>query len=702
MIANHKGEIPVVVLLLPFLLGIIAGLNWFARADIVWLIFVFTLLSAVFLLLNFNYSRFRLYKTRWLGGVLITIILFVFGWLLVINNNELNRKDHFSKISSQYLLVKINKEPVLKNGLLRFTADVKDGIDGTNKTPTSGTLLIAIKDTAARRLYYGDELIIPAKYNAIEPPFIPAEFNYKKYLANQNIFYQAYLYPKQFVLVKSNTGNPLKAYSLRLRQRLVEKLKQNIRDTNAVAVASTMILGYKADLSSDVLQAYSKTGTVYVLSVSGANVAIVYALLAFILSFLNRYKHGKVIKAFVIVLLIWYYAMLTGFSPAVCRAAVMISMVITGKTFSRYINTLNILAISAFVLLLYDPFFVNDVGFQISYLAVSGLIIFQPIVYKLFKFKNKWADKLWTLCSVSIAAQVITFPISAFYFHQFPVYFLVSNLFVIIPSAIIMYSGVIYLLLPQIPFLSKSIAYILEKTILLMNKGLAFIEHTPYAAISRMWITVPEYLLLYVIIISLFCFGYYKKLWLVKVSLISALLFSVIFSIKNIMLIRQDNIAWLNLKKHKTIVFKKGSSAIVLSDLNQPDKNYQYAIQPYLDSCQINDVTLIHMDQDVQTSWFVKKYNYIQFLNSKIFIADRPLQAEKQKNKLVVDYIYLANSKSYKKNGLFENFDCRSVILDAGISDKEVDRFKVLADSANTNYYTLKRNNSLISVSYQQ
>jgi len=699
MIANHKGEIPVVVLLLPFLLGIIAGLNWFARADIVWLIFVFTLLSAVFLLLNFNYSRFKLYKNRWLGGVLITIILFVFGWLLVINNNELNRKDHFSKISSQYLLIKINKEPVLKNGLLRFTADVKDGIDGTNKTPTSGTLLIAIKDTAARKLYYGDELIIPAKYNAIEPPFIPAEFNYKKYLANQNVFYEAYLYPKQFVLVNSNVGSPLIAYSLHLRQRLIEKLKQNMRDTDAIAVASALILGYKADLSNDVLQAYSKTGTVHVLSVSGANVAIVYALLAFIFSFLNRYKRGKVIKAFVIVLLIWYYAMLTGFSPAVCRAAVMVSMVITGKTFSRYINTLNILAISAFVLLIYDPFFVNDVGFQLSYIAVSGLIIFQPIVYKLFKFKNKWADKLWALCSVSIAAQVITFPLSAFYFHQFPVYFLVSNLFIIIPSAVIMYSGVIYLLLPQIPFLSKTLAFILEKTIILMNKSLAIVEHTPYASINKIWITTPEYLLLYVIIITLFCFLYYKKSWLLQFSLMATVLFFLIFSINYIMLIRKENITWLNLKKHKGIIFKQGNAAVVLSDLKATDKIYQYAIQPYLDSCQINNTRVIEMNEDIHIAWFIKKYNYIQFLNKKIFIADRPLLNQKQTNKLLVDYVYLSEDQKNTLEELNSNFKYNLLLVDAGFTDRKLNAIKHQADSINIDYKILKRNNSIISVS---
>src|ERR1700761_3992470 len=156
MLANHKGEIPVFALLLPFLLGIGLGLNLFAGANTIWLLFVLICLSFTFIILNLAYSKFNLHKTRWLGGILITVILFLVGWISVINYNELNNKNHFSKTKAQYLVVKINNEPVLKNGLLRFTANVEEGITNKKTTQVSGTLLIAIKDSAAKNLYYGD------------------------------------------------------------------------------------------------------------------------------------------------------------------------------------------------------------------------------------------------------------------------------------------------------------------------------------------------------------------------------------------------------------------------------------------------------------------------------------------------------------------------------------------------------------------
>ncbi len=698
MLANHKGEIPVVILLLPFLFGIALGLNLLASTNPTLPTIIFIILCLAFIALNLNYNALKLYKSRWLGGCLVTVVLILFGLINTIRYNELNNNDHFSKTRAQYFVVKISNEPNIKNGLVRFTADVFETVSNGKRSATSGTLLIATKDTNAVKLYYGDELLIPAKYNPLDPPFNPAEFNYKKYLANQNIWYQAFLFPKQFVVLAANKGNPVIAYSLRLRQRLVEKLKRNMRDTDAVSVASTLILGYKADLSNDVLQAYSKTGTVHVLSVSGAHVAIIYILLALVLGFLDRFRYGKLIKAITIITIIWYYSLLSGFSPAVCRAAVMISMVIIGKTFRRYINTLNILAISAFLLLVYDPFFITDVGFQLSYLAVFGLIVLQPVVYEWFKLKNKWADKLWSLCSVSIAAQVITFPLSAFYFHQFPVYFLLSNLFIIIPTAVIMYSGIVFLLLPQIPVISASIAFVLEKSIILMNKGLAFIEHAPYASIGGIWLTTSEYILLFIIILSAFYFLYDKKAWLLKISAVCTLLFCVSVSVKNIRLAQSNQIAWLNLKKHPGTIFRHGHQAIVVTDIVATDKTYQYSIQPYLDSCQVSGVKMIGLDQPIKTHWLAKQNNLIQFMDTKIFIFDgtyyNPLAG-----KLVTDYMYITGNPASGLSRVNNYVDYRMLVIDGSNSNHLLYQAESQANIKKANYKILKRNNSLISVS---
>ncbi len=699
MIAAHKGEIPFIVLLLPFLAGI--GLSIYFPSVPFALVLEIALysLAFAFILLNLVYKRLNLYKIKWLGGILIHSILLLLGWVSVIHYDELNDQTHFSKKQANYLLVKISNEPKLTGELLRFTATVEANVLNSKRIPSNGNLLITIKDSTAKSLYYGDELLIPSSYHEVEPPFNPAEFNYKKYLANQNIHYQEFLYPHQFYVLNRNAGNSVIAYSLRLRQRLVEKFKKRMHSPEAIAVASTLILGYKADLSNDVLQAYSKTGTIHVLSVSGAHVAILFILLGFALSFLDRFKYGRLIKAVLIIFIIWYYSLLTGFSPAVCRAAVMISMVIIGKTYSRHISTLNILAISAFFLLLYDPLFITDVGFQLSYLAVFGLIVLQPVVYNWVDIENKWADKLWALCSVSIAAQVITFPLSAFYFHQFPVYFLISNLFIIIPTAVIMYAGMAYLLFPDIPFISSSLGWILEKSILLMNKVLALIEHAPYSGVSKIWITSPVYLLLYAVIISLFYFLYEKKLALLKLSLCCLLVVVCFISFKRWDNLSSDNIAFLNLKKYTGIIFRSGDEAVVLSDLSDSDKTYRYSVQPYLDSCQVSGVHTITLTADLELPFLLKKTHLVQFGNKKLLIFDKQLQGAELTKKLKLDYLYISDNPSVDIDFLNKYYDYGLLIIGDNNSNSLVASLQSQANSLHINYKILPRNKSVILLS---
>ena len=696
MIAGHKGEIPFLVLLLPFLAGIGLAIYSPSFSPVATLSFTFYILAVLFTGLNLAYKQLNLYKFKWFGGMLIHGILFVLGWLVTLNYNELSSKEHFARKKSDYLLVKVNNEPVVKNGILRLTASVDYSVLNRKRIPASGNLLIAIKDSAAKSLYYGDELLIPANYSPVELPYNPAEFNYKQYLANQNIHYQEFLYAGQYYLLSRNNGNSLIAFSLRLRQQLVEKFKQHMHSPEAIAVASTLILGYKADLSNDVLQAYSKTGTIHVLSVSGAHVAILLVMLNFALSFLNKFKYGKTIKAILIISIIWYYSLLTGFSPAVCRAAVMISMIIIGKTYSRYINTLNILAISAFFLLLYNPYFIADVGFQLSYLAVFGLVVLQPVVYNWMDIKNKWADKLWALCSVSLAAQVITFPLSAFYFHQFPVYFLVSNLFIVIPSAIIMYSGIAYLLLPDIPYVSSALAWALEKSILLMNNVLAAIEHFPYSGINKIWITTTEYLLLYAIIISVFYFFYERKVWLLQLCLVCTLLFACSIGFKRWNHSRSNHIAFLSLRKHAGIVFKTGNKAVILTDLSDTDKTYHYSVQPYLDSCQVNEIHRLPLNSNAYLSFFLKKNNLIQFQDKKILLFDGLLQGATLSQKLNVDYLYITGDPLANLNFISKYYNFGLLIMDNTNSNQLIASIQHQGMSQHTNFYVLQRNKSMV------
>lgn len=691
MIATHKGEVPFAVYILPLITGIVWALYLPAPSPTT-LFLAFGIILVTFIALNIFYSHLKIYQKRWTGGILIHALLLLSGIILVAKNDVRNKADYFAKHPADWLLVSISNEPVQKGDYLHFTAETELALRDPNRTVVSGPLILTVRADSLHHFAYGDQLLIPGKTAAIDPPFNPGEFNYKQYLAHQQIYYQEFLTAGQCRVIKTETGNPLIAASLKLRQQLVNKFKTGLHNPEAIAVASTLILGYKADLSQDVLNAYADTGTIHVLSVSGAHVAIIFVFLNFGLGFLNRYRYGRYFKTFISILMIWVYAMLTGFSPAVCRAAVMISMVITGNTFSRYINTLNILALSAFILLLYNPLLITDVGFQLSYLAVFGLVVFKPLISNWFEFKHRWANKVWYLISASIAAQLITFPLSGYYFHQFPVYFLISNLFIIIPSEIIMLVGIAYLLLPSIPLLSPLLAYALEQSIILMNKGLALIEHAPYSSFKQVWLSIPDCLLIFVAIMLFFGFVHNKKSVLLRLSLICVLLACLDVTYNKIKLFRNDSITFLNLRKHTGILLKKGDEAVLITDVKPADKTYVYSIKPCLDSNRISNLHCINPDSDVQTNWFCKRANLVQFKTSQLVLINKYSAVYPENIK--ADYLFITGNAKVSSADL-KTYEPATIITNADNGRLDTEKLKHQAASLHLNFFSLRSNKAL-------
>ena len=691
-------ENPFLLLLMPFLAGIFLGVVFPFSGWILFLTSSIYVIALVFTLLNFSYAKWKIYRKPWTGGALIHIFLLLSGILFTENNKEVNQQNHFSKQKADALLVRIVQEPKQTNHIVRFNTSVTHTVFNGKISVSSGSLLAALNLDSMQKnnLYYGDELLIRNQYKPVDAPFNPAEFNYKNWLQHQNIYFQTFINPNQYQRIASNRGNFLIAYALKVRKNLVLKFQEYLHEPDAIALASTLILGYRADLSQDVLQSYSKTGTMHVLSVSGMHVALVYIIIDLLLRFLNRKKSGVLLKALISVLLIWIYALISGFSPAVCRAAVMISFVIIGKTCNRHISMLNILLVSAFMLLLYNPFYLTDVGFQLSYLAVFGLIILQPIIENWFDFKYLFARKLWSLISVSLAAQLITFPVSVFYFHQFPVYFLVSNLFIVLPSMLIMYIGIAFLAFSNIDPVARLLAFLLEKTILLMNKGLAGIENIPFGNWNKLWISVPEYLLLYAIIGCSFAWLVYRKPALLKAGAVFILLFLAGFSYKRFSAANQDEIIFLNLRKNSGMVFKKGNEAIVITDLKTTDKTFQYSVQPYLDSCKSTNIRLVHPEQNFRNAVFIKQNNLIQFENRLIFVADKQFENKVFMQKVKVDEVYVTDNPKLDLYQISRNLIFEQLIIDSRNSDYLIKKLYGEAVLDGRKIKILKRNKALV------
>jgi competence protein ComEC len=232
-----------------------------------------------------------------------------------------------------------------------------------------------------------------------------------------------------------------------------------------------------------------------------------------------------------------------------------------------------------------------------------------------------------------------------------------------------------------------------------MNKALTLIEYAPFASIGKIWFTTAEYLLLYVLIISIFCFIYYKRSWLLKLSLACLLLLSISISFKRYNSDTTRSLAFLNLRKNTGMVFKSGNSAIVVSNLADTDKSYTYSVQPYLDSNKVSNTILLGLDQNISIPYLKKRGNLIQFYNKRILILDGGMANIQLPQKLKADYLYVTQNPHISLHQINKNYDYQTLVIDGSNSTQSITRLETEARLMHVNYRVIKRNISLVALS---
>ncbi|MCZ4222729.1 ComEC/Rec2 family competence protein [Pedobacter rhodius] len=684
-----KAEYIFARILLPFLMGI-ALLYFFQNEQAILILAIASAATFFFILIvNINYKKLNAYKFKGITGILIFLFFFVFGGLLCLLKSEKLRSDYFATKNYTCLKIWVNDEPEHTSGILRFKARVVSGYENSKQIKLSGQLLVALKVDSLNPIHlrYGDEVIVSARYAEVEPPYNPAEFDFKYWLAGQNIYKQTFIDQNHVLKTNRNIGNPVIKFALLLREKQITKYRQLIKNDEAFAVASTLILGYRSDLTRETLAAYSKTGTIHALSVSGSHVAIIFFILDFILTLLDKKQSLKIFKFILICCLIWAYSLITGLSPSVVRSAIMITIFITAKTFARNKNAYNTLAFAAFCQLVYNPFSIWDVGFQLSYVSVFGLIYLQPKIYKWIYIKHKLLNKVWELIALSLAAQLVTFPLCIYYFHRFPVYFLIGNLFISIPLILIIILGIGVL----IPVFDR-LAPIFEWIIVFTNSVLKWIADLPYSTYSSIWINLPELILLSVALgFCVYALVKYNKK-LLSIALMLYIIYASIAIYDNWIAVHQKKIIFFTLRKNYAAAFISGTEAVLLTDLIIDDKNYQFFVKPALEQAQISKIKYISLKQDVIMPHFVKKRHQIVFNDYNILIIDDKLNYKKLTGKGKFSTLWLTGNTKFKVEHLSGKIDYKTILIDGTNKDYKIAIFKNFAENNKVEYYVLKKN----------
>lgn len=456
-------------------------------------------------------------------SLLIGATLFCIGFFLSHQADETERSDHFSQQKAEYLHLRLT-DIQAKSRSTQVKAAVIGIIHQGTEQASCGNILIYLPKDSSLVLRYGEEILIPARYKEVEGPRNPGEFHFKRYLFYQHIQQQAFVRLKDWHPLSHFSGNPVTAFALDIREQLLQVFKEQLPHADRAALLSALLLGYRAELDKELVQAFSDTGTTHVLSVSGLHVGIIYGVLNYLLSFLLRFRYGKIVRGLLIMMLVCLYALISGLSPCVCRAALMISLVVIGQWQKHPVHVYNTMAASAFFLLVYEPYLITDVGFQLSYLALWGIVWLQPLIHNWIHCPNKWLDKLWLLSSVSIAAQTLTLPLSWYYFQQFPVYFIPANWLIIPCSTLILYGGLLVLICSPFPAAAGFFAWLTDELIGWMNQGTLWMQNLPGSVWYSGSVLLGELALISCFIALVITYGLRPKA-VYLLSLLSLLLF---------------------------------------------------------------------------------------------------------------------------------------------------------------------------------
>ena len=606
-------------------------------------------------------------------------------------NGDLNNNLHFSYSNGNVYCAKIDEPPIQGVKTVKVIATVYAMQEGGHLLKCTGKLVTYFSKSDEVNFVYGDCFIFSGHPQKIPVPANPEEFNFARYMAYHNIYHQIYIKKNNYQKLSVRKSNPVYQYAFELREFVIGILKETIHDKNIYSVASALLVGFEGDIESPILNAYASSGTLHVLSVSGMHVAIICKVLEWLLMFLLKLKRGKHIYFPVVLIILWFYALLTGLSPSVLRATMMLSFVIAGKWSGRNSGILNTLSVSTFFLLIYNPYLITEVGFQLSLMAVASIVLLHPLLFRLWEPPTKLLIAIWSIVSVSLCAQLITFPISLFYFHQFPNLFLISNLLIIPATTAAIYSCIALVLFWKIPFVGFAISRFCYFCIWFSNETAEEINQIPFAVINGISISAQETLLLY-LILALGITYLIQKRWVHLTFFLTLLICFLVFQlVENISFNKQHLLAVYSLKKHSAIGFIEQRNCYLLTDTAiRNDKGaIQFHLQQHLWKVGVKEP--IFISENYKQGLFFKKGPFILFDDRKIIVIDSSYACKLKKSKqlfpIKIDIVVLIGNATIRLDQLMEHFNCKKIIVDESNSYFRMRQWKKQAASKAIDVY---------------
>ena len=669
-------------------------LQWYLQIDVaIWTVAMFSFTTAYFLFFLFPFAV--KFKLQILQAILLNLILITFGSLLTWQKDTRHNENWFGHQyrTGDYLIVRINEPLVVKAKSYKADGYVEGIIHNDSIVHGDGKILIYFsKDSLAPTLKYGDKIIISKNLQRIKNSGNPGAFNYERYAGFQQIFYNVYLKDNDWVKTNDKNVNWFKQFVFSAREGVLSSLKKNIgNNKDELGIAEALLIGYTNDLDKDLVQAYSNTGVVHIIAISGMHLGLIYLLLVGIFKKIPLLNKSRFAQVLLILGSLWLFSLLTGASASVIRAAVMFTFITVGTNFKKKSSIYNSLAASAFVMLCYNPFFLWDVGFQLSYLAVVSIIIFQIPIYTVIYIKNKWIDKIWKMAAISLAAQILTFPICIYYFHQFPNFFLLTNIIAVPLSSIILYAEIVLIIVDWIPSAGLFAGKIVTWLVWLMNKLVLWVNEIPYAVWEGIHATILSTWLLYAIVIAFGAWLINKNYKLLYGSVFCMLLFTLSGIYDNWQIQNQQKIIIYNVAQHQAIDFVSGNNYKFIGDsiLLQDGVLQNFNIKPTRVALQLTQPTNTLADLSALNSFY-------QFHQIKILLIDHSINYEIPVQKIDVDIIVLSHGQKINMAQLAAVFNCKQYVFDASNTMWKIDKWQKDCEELHLRSYSIPEKGAFV------
>lgn len=530
-------------------------------------------------------------------------------------------------------------------------------------------LLYFSKDSLGKELKCGDKLLLYAAITSPVNKYNPETFDYATYLFRKGISGTGFIGSGDWKRIGCVSSVSFRQQAESYREKVVGYYRSLNFKGNELAVISALTLGDKEDLSEEVKDAYSASGVSHLLALSGLHIGIICTLFAGLLFWTTRLRVLFVIGYLFVIAFLWGYAYFTGFSPSVIRSVTMFTLLIFAKMGRTSGITLNTLAIAAFFMLLWNPFYLFDVSFQLSFVAVASILILQPFLYKQIKVENRVGKYVWGLLTVTIAAQIGTCPVVMYCFSGFPVYFLLTNLFAIPWVFIIMYSTVCMLALGFAPFIQQYMADMVEWMIKVLNEWTVYVGNLPHSSIEHIWLAPIDLVIFYLVIALLALYVVRKYRRAVIYAGVSILLLCLYHTHRQLSNREGASIIFYDNRACPVIHFVESPKLSFLLSLGSEEatKRMRNSYQRYWDSRQIDNPELLAANKDIQGIW--EEGNIVYFRGKTVCILTDNRWRNKTVDKpLFIDYLYVCKGFKGRLAMLAPLFETKKIILDSSLS----------------------------------